>query len=85
MEQSRDKNLAGSLGRGILDCACTKTVAGKAWVDEFVEMLQKKEREEVKKSSRKSPSLYRFGDGHENKSLEETCCNSLEIFGDENE
>ena len=35
--------LAESLARGILDSACTKTVAGKTWTEEFLSMLSEDE------------------------------------------
>ena len=58
----QDVTLKESLARGILDSACTKTLAGKIWTDEYVSMLTNWEREEVLKSAKVSSSLYRFGD-----------------------
>ena len=63
--------LLDSLGRGILDSACTKTVAGKTWIDEFLALLSDKEREEALNSKKISSSLYRFGDGKETRSKHE--------------
>ena len=65
------KNFLVDLGHGILDSACTKTVAGEVWVNEFLPMLSEKEQVEVQRSARKSKSLFRFGDGIETKSLRE--------------
>ena len=63
--KEQDVMLKESLARGILDSACTKTVAGKVWTDEYVFMLTNWEGEEVLKSAKVSSSLYRFGDGKE--------------------
>ena len=69
--KEQDVTLKKSLARGILDSACTKTVAGKIWTDEYVSMLTNQEREEVLKSAKVSSSLYRFGDGKEIRSKHE--------------
>ena len=60
--------VAETLGKGILDSACTKTVAGTAWMEEFLSLLNDEERDIVGKSSKYSASLFRFGDGKESKS-----------------
>jgi hypothetical protein len=60
-----------TLGRAILDTACTKTVAGKQWMNEYVKMLGEKERNLIEKTARASKSLYRFGDGDEQRGLHE--------------
>ena len=60
--------LTKTLNKGILDTACTKTVAGQAWVDEYLQVLSDRERNTVMKSASSSKSLYRFGDGIESKS-----------------
>ena len=59
--------LLESLGRGILDTACTKTVAGQSWINEFLSVLSDEDRKQAEKSTTKSTSLYRFGDGIETK------------------
>ena len=69
--KEQDVMLKESLARGILDSACTKTVAGKIWTDEYVSMLTNQERQEVLKSAKVSSSLYRFGDGKEIRSKHE--------------
>lgn len=56
------------IGYGVLDSACTKTVAGKVWMDEYLSTLNQEEFEKVKRSERKTNSVYRFGDGVESKS-----------------
>ena len=61
--------LAESIGYGVLDSACTKTVAGEAWMNEFLATLSKEKYLQVKKSERKTKSVYRFGDGIESYSL----------------
>ena len=63
--------LVESLARGILDSACTKTVAGKTWMDEFVSQLGDQERKKALDSKKASSSLYRFGDGQETLSKHE--------------
>ena len=69
--KEQDVMLKESLARGILDSACTKTVAGKIWTDEYVSMRTNWEREQVSKSAKVSSSLYRFGDGKEIRSKHE--------------
>ena len=63
--------LVDSFARGILDSACTKTVAGKTWIEEFLALLSDNEREEVLNSKKVGSSLYRFGDGKETRSKHE--------------
>ena len=67
----RSQNMMDTLGRAILDTACTKTVAGKQWMNEYVKMLGEKERNLIEKTARESKSLYRFGDGDEQRGLQE--------------
>ena len=61
--------LAETLGKGILDSACTKTVAGVAWMEEFIHNLSDKECKDVDKSETPGNSVFRFGDGVESRSL----------------
>ena len=61
--------LSDSLGKGVLDSACTKTVAGEIWVREYLGLLGIEKTNEVLKSKRKSMSTYRFGDGKETVSI----------------
>ena len=56
-----------ALGCALLDCGCTKTVAGVFWMKEYLEMLSAEDRKSVKEES--SQSKFRFGDGHECKSM----------------
>ena len=65
--------LVESLARGILDSACTKTVAGQTWIEEYLSLLSASEREAVLRSAKSSSSLYRFGDGKETRSKQELC------------
>ena len=62
--------LAETLGKGILDSACTKTV-GTVWVKEYLSLLNGNDRSEAEKSTKESSSLFRFGDGKESKSLKQ--------------
>ena len=49
-----------SLGKGVLDCGCTRTVAGELWMKEFLSTLSPKDAELVKEEERNS--MFRFGD-----------------------
>ena len=64
-------SLGDTLGKGVLDSACTKSVAGELWVKEFMDSLDKTERRNVEESERQGMSLFRFGDGKESKSKRE--------------
>ena len=55
-----------TLGKAILDSACTKTVAGCEWLEEFLATLSQEEMKLVKENE--SKAAYLFGDGAENKS-----------------
>ena len=65
------ETVAETLGKGILDSACTKTDAAKSWLDQFVECLDAKQQNLINKSEMESSSLFRFGDGVESKSLKQ--------------
>ena len=65
------------LGKGILDSACTKCVAGSAWMDEFISTLSEEEKLMVRKSTVKSDSIFRFGDGVQSRSFE---CVKIPVF-----
>ena len=58
-----------SLGMGLLDSACTRTVAGQAWFDAYCESLSDPDIALVKSS--KVSTKFRFGDGEEVVSLQE--------------
>ena len=81
----QDELLVETLSKAVLDCGCTKTVAGQTWVNEYLSLLNKDQRDEVMKSERKSRTLYRFGDGKETKSLKKIkipmfmCGNRVEV------
>ena len=68
--------LVESLGKGILDSACTKTVSGEEWLNEYIENLNEKDRKEVVCSETVGKSLFRFGDGVESKSINGKYSNS---------
>ena len=61
--------LPESLGKGILDSACTKTVSGEEWMNEYTENLNEEDKKEVLCRETGSKSLLRFGDGVESKSI----------------
>ena len=65
--------LGECLGYGALDSACTKTVAGETWVNEYLSTLSAQELTKVNKSKRKSMSVFRFGDGVVSESLKPLC------------
>ena len=67
-DSTMNQMLAETLGKGILDSACTKTVSGEVWMKEFINNLNEKEKQDVIKSERPGNSLFRFGDGVESKS-----------------
>ena len=50
-----------ALGKGVLDSGCTKTVAGKDWMSEFIDTLSIKDKNYV--SEKRYNSSFRFGDG----------------------
>ena len=62
----RNLLLIETLGKAILDSACTKTVAGCEWLEEFLATLSQEEMQCV--VEKKSEASYLFGDGAENKS-----------------
>ena len=57
-----------ALARAIIDCGCTRTVAGITWIEEFLAMLHPDERKKVENTRRESSTKFRFGDGNETKS-----------------
>ena len=61
--------VAESLGMGLLDSACTRTVTGQAWFDAFCDSLSDSDRALVK--SYKVSTKFKFGDGKEVDSCEE--------------
>ena len=69
--EGHEENLVDTLGKGILDTACTKSVAGEVWMKEFLGTMEEKDRQEAEQSKRKSRSLFKFGDGRESKSNHE--------------
>ena len=62
-------HLQDGLGKGILDCGCTKTVAGNVWMSEYINQLDPESRQEIKEKV--SSATYRFGDGKEAQSIKQ--------------
>ena len=56
-----------TLGKGLLDSGCTRTVAGKFWMDEFLSTIPPAEKSKI--SELPSDAKFRFGDGVESASL----------------
>ena len=52
-----------SLGMGVLDSACTKTVTGETWLRAFVDTLSEQDKTLVKYST--TDIRFKFGDGME--------------------
>ena len=67
-EGKQSMMVSETVGKGILDSACTKNVAGAVWLEEYLAMLNESDREQVMKSEQQSSSLFRFGDGKESRS-----------------
>ena len=63
--------VSDGLGKAILDSACTKTVAGRAWMDDYLNLLEPEIRKTVLRNQKKSTSKFRFGDGRESISQRE--------------
>ena len=61
--------LAKNIGFGILDSACTKTVAGQPWIEEYLQTMTQAEKTEAQNSKSTTKSIFRFGDGVETASL----------------
>ena len=70
--------LLESLGKGLLDSGCSKTVAGEVWIKELLNTLPEYERSKV--SEQESSSTFRFGDGFEVKAIKQLKV-PLEIAG----
>ena len=50
-------SLGDTIGKGVHDSACTKSVAGELWIKEFVDTLDETERRNVEQRERKSMSV----------------------------
>ena len=57
--------VAETLGKGLLDSGCSKTVAGEVWLQEYLYTLPKG----TNVIEEKSNALFRFGDGSECRGL----------------
>ena len=62
--------LSETFGKMLLDSGCSKTVAGKIWLDEITETMSQSDKEAI--VEKPSMSMFRFGDGVENKSIKVT-------------
>ena len=67
-EKSHTGLLPEALGMAVLDSGCTKTVAGRTWMDEFMHTLTDEPKALVMKNQTRS--IFRFGDGRESLSEE---------------
>ena len=56
-----------SFGKAVLDSACSKTVTGELWFDEYVKILSDDDNSKIVEKG--SSSMFRFGDGKESQSL----------------
>jgi len=67
-ESPQEVLITESQGAALIDTACTRTVCGKAWLDNYISTLNDgdKERVEIKPSERN----FRFGDGKQVKSYQ---------------
>ena len=64
---NKQKNLVlETLGKGLLDSGCTRTVAGEFWMNEFLSTIPPADK--LKISEVKSDAIFRFGDGAESRS-----------------
>ena len=61
--------LVESLGKGILDSTCMKTVSGEQWMNENIENLNEEDKKEAPCSETENKSLFRFGDSLKSKSI----------------
>ena len=59
--------MSETFGKMILDSGCSKTVAGKIWLDEMYHTMSQSDRESVVKKG--SSSIFRFGNGMENNNI----------------
>ena len=53
--------LVDTVEKGILDSACTKTVAGRTWAEEYFSLLNEKDSLKAEQSSKEGTSYFRFG------------------------
>ena len=56
-----------SFGSAILDTACTRTVCGSKWLYDYIESLDKEDRESIREE--KSERVFRFGDSSQIKAV----------------
>ena len=68
-KESKSQNeilLMESFGCAIIDTACTKTVCGKRWYEQYVDQLEQKKKKNIKTGA--SDKSFRFGNGDKVKS-----------------
>ena len=68
-EEKTGSLMADTIGFAVLDSACTKTVAGQKWIEEYKGTLTEEQRKQLEVSRQDSNSVFRFGDGVEKKAL----------------
>ena len=67
-EDATGQLMGSTIGYGVLDTACTRTVTGEKWLSEFVSTLTEEEAGMIEKSRKVSNAIFKFGDGVEQKS-----------------
>ena len=60
--------MGNTIGYGVLDTACTRTVTGSRWLGEYVSTLTEEEAGKIEESRKVSNAIFKFGDGMEQKS-----------------
>jgi hypothetical protein len=63
--------VAEAFGAGILDTACTKTVCGEKWFNNYQKLLSEKERQSISVDDTKVG--FKFGDGQKHYSFKRAC------------
>ena len=58
-----------TLGRGVLDSRCTKTVSGELWMEDYLSVLPEESMKTVK-TSNNTNSVYHFDDRKESKAIQ---------------
>ena len=59
--------MAESWSSALLDCGATKTVCEKIWLDQFIQILDKIDQDQIKFNN--SSHIYQFGDGRKIKAI----------------
>ena len=61
--------MGDTIGFAVLDSACTKTVAGQRWIEEYKGTLTEEQRKQMEVSRQDSNSVFRYGAGVEKKAM----------------